>query len=52
VVLTPREASELLEALVAWAEERSEGVRDPGWHTHIRDSEGDELTIAVESDNG
>jgi hypothetical protein len=48
VTLTGPEAHELLAALQAWAEERAEGGQRSGWHTHITDSEGTELTIAVE----
>lgn len=48
VTLTGPEARELLVALQAWADERGEGGQPSGWHTHITDSEGIELTIAVE----
>jgi hypothetical protein len=47
VELTPEEAGELLEALFARADEDRP---DPGWHLHITDAEGRELTIAVSGD--
>jgi len=46
VTLTAEEAEGLLAALREWAAE-PEGEGD-GWHTHITDSDGNELTIAVE----
>jgi hypothetical protein len=52
VTLTVGEARELLEALRSWDEEIAEGSRDPGWHTHIADSDGNELTVAVEPAEG
>jgi hypothetical protein len=48
VTLTVGEARALLEALRSWDEDVSEGSSEPGWHTHISDSDGNELTIAVE----
>jgi len=42
VTLSVEEAHDLLEALKAWADER-----DPQWHTHITDTAGNELTIAI-----
>jgi hypothetical protein len=50
VTLSLDEARELLEALVVWDEQVSEGLHDPGWHTHIVDAAGNELTIAVEQE--
>ena len=47
VELTPAEAQELLEALAARAEADHP---DPGWHVHITDDEGRELTILVSGD--
>jgi cobyrinic acid a,c-diamide synthase len=47
VHLTPAEAQDLLESLVGRAEE---DYPDPGWHTHITDDEGRELTIWVSGD--
>ncbi len=47
VTLSVAEARELLEALQVWGEEVPEGLVDPGWHTHVTDSEGNELTIAI-----
>jgi hypothetical protein len=47
VELTPDEAADLLAALLVRADE---DYADPGWHTHITDSEGRELTIAVSGD--
>jgi hypothetical protein len=42
VTLTVEEAHDLLEALKVWAEER-----DLQWHKHITDTDGTELTIAI-----
>ena len=50
VNLTPDEAIELLHALLDWAEAVDTGEADPGWHAHITDSRGRELTIAVTED--
>ncbi len=50
VTLTVAEAMELLESLRSWDEEAAEGALDPEWHTHISDSDGNELTVAVEPD--
>jgi hypothetical protein len=50
VTLTVAEARELLESLRSWDEEVAEGYFDPEWHTHVADSDGNELTIAVEPD--
>lgn len=47
VVLTRDEAFRLLESLRVWAEEIEEGHPDEGWHTHIDDDKGDELTVAI-----
>jgi cobyrinic acid a,c-diamide synthase len=47
VRLTSAEAQELLEALVARSEE---DYPDPGYHLHIRDDDGRELTIWVSGD--
>jgi hypothetical protein len=47
VTLSVAEARELLESLQVWGEEAAEGFVDPGWHTHVTDSEGNELTIAI-----
>jgi hypothetical protein len=49
VVLTEAEARELLLALRAWAEEVAEGDVDPGWHTHVLDDDGNELTVGIEA---
>jgi hypothetical protein len=35
------------ESLKYWAEDVAEGRQDPGWHTHIEDDEGNELTISI-----
>jgi len=46
VSLTADEAQELLDALREWESEKA----DPpaaGWHTHIRDGDGNELTIEI-----
>jgi cobyrinic acid a,c-diamide synthase len=47
VRLTPAEARQLLEALAVRAEE---DYADPGWHVHITDDDGRELTIWVTGD--
>ena len=47
VTLGIDEAQELLEALKVWAEDLAAGNLDPGWHTHLSDSAGNELTIAI-----
>ncbi len=53
VTLSPKEAQELHAALDVWAADVAEGESDPHWHTHIIDSDGNELTIAVAcNDNG
>lgn len=46
VYLTPAEAAELLVALEDRANDPSP---DPEWHTHVTDSAGRELTIAIGS---
>lgn len=43
VYLTREEAVQLQQALDAWASEPAE----PGWHCHLTDSEGGELTVAI-----
>jgi hypothetical protein len=48
VRLTTSEAADLLDALRVWAEERDQGIVDPGWHAHITDADGNELTVAIE----
>jgi hypothetical protein len=45
VYLTPAEAADLLVALEDRANDESP---DPDWHTHVTDSAGRELTIAIE----
>ena len=47
VELSVDEAYELLESLRVWAEEVAEGNGDPGWHTHVADEDGRELTVAI-----
>ncbi len=47
VELSANEAIELLESLKVWAEDMDEGRPDPGWHTHVTDETGHELTISV-----
>jgi cobyrinic acid a,c-diamide synthase len=47
VQLTPAEAQELLESLTVRAED---DYPDPGWHLHITDDDGRELTIWVSGD--
>jgi hypothetical protein len=48
VTLTVGEARALLEALRVWDEDVSTGSSEPGWHSHVSDADGNELTIAVE----
>ncbi|MHB8694303.1 MAG: hypothetical protein ACYDHH_23940 [Solirubrobacteraceae bacterium] len=47
VTLSVEEAQELHAALGLWAADVAAGESDPQWHTHITDSDGNELTIAV-----
>jgi len=47
VRLAPAEAQELLEALFARSEE---AYPDPGYHLHIADADGRELTISISGD--
>ena len=44
VYLTPDEAEELRRALDYWADE---DPSDPGWHCHVTDTTGRELTVAI-----
>jgi hypothetical protein len=52
VELTMDEAYELLASLQIWAKEMAEGRRDPGWHTHVSDDQGRELSISIRLDDG
>lgn len=45
VYLTEAEAQELRSALNVWAE--GGAASEPGWHTHIQDQGGREVTVAV-----
>jgi hypothetical protein len=45
VTLTEDEARALLAALQVWSEE---SAATDGWHTHVTDSDGNELTVAIE----
>lgn len=47
VELSSGEARDLLKSLQAWEDEIRDGVLDPGWHTHVADEGGNELTIAI-----
>jgi hypothetical protein len=47
VELSTDEAYELLGSLKAWAEEVQEGHPDPGWHHHVTDGSGRELTVSI-----
>jgi hypothetical protein len=47
VELSAHEAHELLESLKLWAEDLQEGHPDPGWHTHVADDVGRELTVSI-----
>ena len=49
VYLTPAEAAELLVALEDRANDPSPDLE---WHTHLTDSAGRELTIAIDSGGG
>jgi hypothetical protein len=48
VTLTATEAADLLDSLRVWADECDQGMIDPGWHAHITDADGNELTVAIE----
>jgi hypothetical protein len=48
VTLSHEEGLELRQALEGWFEETQTREADSGWHTHITDAEGYELTIAIE----
>jgi hypothetical protein len=48
VTLSQDEGLELYRALEVWFEEVQAGEATPGWHTHISDEDGYELTIAIE----
>jgi hypothetical protein len=50
--LSVQEAQELLDALKLWSEDLAADEPDPQWHTHISDVDGNELTIAIETDEG
>jgi hypothetical protein len=52
VTLTTDEARQLMESLQVWAEAAADGISDPGWHIHITDTDGNELTIAIGSEAG
>ena len=47
VELAVEEAYELLQSLRYWAEEYEAGSRDPGWHTHVTDAAGHELSVSI-----
>jgi hypothetical protein len=47
VHLTVAQAYEVLESLKYWAVEIEEGTSQPGWHMHVTDADGSELTIAI-----
>jgi hypothetical protein len=49
VTLTSSEALELLEALSLWAEEVADDEVNRGWHTHLSDEDGRELTVAIDA---
>jgi hypothetical protein len=48
VSLTPEEGQQLLDALREWESHRGDSVPSDGWHTHITDGDGNELTIGIE----
>jgi hypothetical protein len=41
-----------MESLQVWAEAAADGISDPGWHIHITDTDGNELTITIGSEAG
>lgn len=47
VTLSHEEGLELHRALDAWFKETQTEDAEPGWHTHITDADGYELTIAI-----
>jgi hypothetical protein len=47
VTLSPDEARHVLDALTIWAEDIDEGRPDPGWHMHVTDELGNELTVEI-----
>jgi hypothetical protein len=48
VTLSEAEATDLLRSLLEWADEMDEAGASPaGWHTHLTDGDGRELTIAI-----
>jgi hypothetical protein len=47
VTLTEEEAQDLLESLKDREAQVSDGSIRPGWHTHVTDDDGNELTLAV-----
>lgn len=51
VSLSHGEGIELLEALKDWAEEVAVGRPDAGWHAHITDGDGNELTIHISTES-
>ena len=48
VTLSHEEGLQLYQALDGWFGETEAGSADPGWHTHLTDAEGYQLTIAIE----
>jgi hypothetical protein len=48
--LSVQEAQGLLDALKDWSEDLAAAELDTQWHTHISDANGNELTIAIETD--
>ena len=46
VTLSESEGKELLASLQVWSEEPHNVAA--GWHTHVTDSDGNELTVAIE----
>jgi hypothetical protein len=46
VTHTKTEAWELLGALQEWSREARDAT--VGWHTHVADADGNELTVAIE----
>jgi hypothetical protein len=50
ILLTPKEADELSVALRRRLD-KQEGFRSPGWHCHIEDADGNELTVGVSDED-
>ena len=47
VTLSAEEAEDLLEALTVWRDGVNVGLLTDGWHAHVTDAHGNELTVEV-----